>query len=115
MTPTRLARAGIAMLVTVTVGCGASGPPAAPPPPVTLPDLTPLAASVQQQIRTRHAALERLRPGPGGAALGLFLDHAPETGRREVPDPYYEGGFDLVLDLIEAASDGLIAALREGR
>ena len=40
-----------------------------------------------------------------------FLDYAPGQSRREVPDPYYDGGFDLALDLIEEASDGLIAAL----
>jgi len=43
--------------------------------------------------------------------LGLFLDYAPELGRREVPDPYYGGaeGFDLVIDLVEAAARGLLA------
>jgi protein-tyrosine phosphatase len=51
------------------------------------------------------------------AALGkiqLFLDHAPEQPQREVPDPYYGGsnGFEDVLDLIEAASRGLLRRLR---
>ncbi|MEM7525800.1 MAG: low molecular weight protein-tyrosine-phosphatase [Pseudomonadota bacterium] len=58
------------------------------------------------------AALGRMRPADGTATLKLFLDYAPESGRREVPDPYYEGGFELVLDLVETASDGLIEALR---
>ena len=42
--------------------------------------------------------------------IHLFLDFAPELGVREVPDPYYGGeqGFDHVLDLIEAASRGLL-------
>ena len=42
--------------------------------------------------------------------LALFLDYAPKGSTREVPDPYYGGedGFDIVLDLIERASDGLI-------
>lgn len=62
--------------------------------------------------RSNLAALERLRPAEGGADLRLFLDYAPGQPRREVPDPYYEGGFDLALDLIEQASDGLIAALK---
>lgn len=46
--------------------------------------------------------------------LNLFLAYAPQNAVREVPDPYYGGedGFDLVLNLIEAASDGLIAAIR---
>ncbi len=47
--------------------------------------------------------------------LGLFLDYAPHLEVREVPDPYYGGaaGFERVLDMIEAASEGLLAALME--
>jgi len=46
--------------------------------------------------------------------LGLFMAHAASSASDVVPDPYYGGGqgFDLVLDYIEDASDGLIAALR---
>lgn len=45
--------------------------------------------------------------------IRLFLEFA-ESDEQEVPDPYYGGqrGFELVLDLIEEASDGLIKALR---
>jgi len=44
----------------------------------------------------------------------LFLDYAPNSHYREVPDPYYGGGkgFELVLDLIEAASQGLIETIQ---
>ena len=47
--------------------------------------------------------------------IGLFLDYVPNASTREVPDPYYGSGdgFARVLDLIEQASDGLIAALRQ--
>lgn len=47
--------------------------------------------------------------------IQLFLDYAPEQPMREVPDPYYGGvnGFEDVLDLIEAASMGLLRRLRE--
>ncbi len=45
--------------------------------------------------------------------LRLFLEYA---GAREleVPDPYYGGaaGFEHVLDLVEAASEGLLSALK---
>jgi low molecular weight protein-tyrosine phosphatase len=43
----------------------------------------------------------------------LFLEFAPGQARREVPDPYYGGatGFEDVLDLIEEAARGLLAAL----
>ncbi len=48
--------------------------------------------------------------------IRLFLDYAADSGRREVPDPYYGGpiGFERVLDLIEEAVDGLIDELLDG-
>jgi protein-tyrosine phosphatase len=41
--------------------------------------------------------------------ISLFLSHC-ESDYDEVPDPYYSGlkGFELVLDLIEQAADGLL-------
>jgi len=47
-----------------------------------------------------------------GQVVGMY--YAPNISIREVPDPYYGGpnGFDNVLDLIEAASDGLITAIQ---
>lgn len=47
----------------------------------------------------------------------LFLDFAGKGSEREVPDPYYggENGFEHVLDLIEDASEGLLAYLVERR
>lgn len=56
------------------------------------------------------AALERMRPEGNQTPVELFL-HFADTPRTEVPDPYYEGGFDMVLDLIEDASRGLLATL----
>ena len=49
--------------------------------------------------------------------IKLFLEFAPHLGRSEVPDPYYGGknGFELVLDLIEEASAGLLDQLRKTR
>lgn len=46
----------------------------------------------------------------GGTEPQLFLSYAPQFG-SDVPDPWYSGDFDGVLDMIEAASDGLIATL----
>ena len=44
--------------------------------------------------------------------VSLFLSHA-DCGYDEIPDPYYGGGngFELVLDLIEQASDELLDKL----
>lgn len=57
------------------------------------------------------ADIERLRPAASTTPVRLFLDFAPGTGHREVPDPYYTRDFDEALDLIEAAARGLIASL----
>lgn len=45
--------------------------------------------------------------------IKYFLDYAPQLGFREVPDPYYGGeqGFEKVLNMIEAASEGFLNAL----
>ncbi|CAN0503229.1 unnamed protein product, partial [Laminaria digitata] len=48
--------------------------------------------------------------------LRLFMDYAPETGITDVPDPYYGAGdgFARVFDMIEAASNGLLAEIEAG-
>jgi protein-tyrosine phosphatase len=58
-------------------------------------------------------ALAAMKPPDFDGHLGLLLDFAPELGIREVPDPYYgaPAGFDRVLDLVEAATSGLLARL----
>jgi protein-tyrosine phosphatase len=59
--------------------------------------------------------LESMRPNNSRARVELFLQYAPDSGRLEVPDPYYRdaGGFEEVLDLTAAASRGLLAALQK--
>lgn len=56
--------------------------------------------------------LRKMCPAEHAHKLKLFLSFAPETGRTEVPDPYYGSvdGFEVVLDLCEAAANGLIAS-----
>jgi protein-tyrosine phosphatase len=51
----------------------------------------------------------------GSAVVRPFLDFAPHSPAREVPDPYGGGpdGFDHVLDLVEEASEGLLEDIRE--
>ena len=57
--------------------------------------------------------LARLAPDPSRGALRRFLDFAPSVSLTEVPDPYYGGdtGFERVLDLVEAAVEGLLPEL----
>lgn len=61
--------------------------------------------------------LEAARPDTFDGHLGLFLDLEPALGEREVPDPYDQGpeGFERVLDLVEQASDALVARLSAPR
>jgi low molecular weight protein-tyrosine phosphatase len=61
------------------------------------------------------SVLRRRAPATARERVRLFLEFSPDAGTPDVPDPYYGGasGFEEVLDLVEAASRGLIAHLRE--
>lgn len=62
--------------------------------------------------------LRRLgRKTESGAAICKMTDFCRKSDCTEVPDPYYGGdaGFELVLDLIEDASDGLLERIRSER
>lgn len=65
--------------------------------------------------RGNFQRLAGLCPSGFDKRLVLFLEFATEIGETDVPDPYYGGerGFELVLDMIEAASQGLLADIRE--
>ena len=56
------------------------------------------------------ADLRGLCDGEHRGHLGLFLAFDPQSLVDEVPDPYYGGdeGFTRVLDMVEAASEGLL-------
>ena len=63
-------------------------------------------------------ALRRLAPTPQDAAKVRLLrsfDPAADPDDLDVPDPYYGGreGFEECLEMVEAASDGLLAAVRQ--
>lgn len=62
-------------------------------------------------LRDLHA----LKPVHYSGHLGLFLDFGSRKHHREVPDPYYgdDGGFELVLDLVEEAAQGLLSHIRQ--
>ena len=66
----------------------------------------------------RHLGeLRRLAPTQGDAdKVRLLRSYDPDAGDDlDVPDPYYGGadGFDECLEMVEAASTGLLAAVRE--
>lgn len=45
--------------------------------------------------------------------LYLLLDFAENTTERNVPDPYYEGNFEYVYELVEDGCRGLLAFIVE--
>ncbi|MGH8140803.1 MAG: low molecular weight protein-tyrosine-phosphatase [Steroidobacteraceae bacterium] len=61
--------------------------------------------------------LSRRAPPAARERIRLFLEFAPEVDTAEVPDPYYGGpnGFEEVLDLVEAASRGLMQHVQRER
>ena len=63
--------------------------------------------------RDHQAILTRMAPPSGVHKVRLMMTYASGTGYDEVPDPYYGGpdGFELVLDLLEGASRGLLESL----
>ncbi|MFF9913416.1 low molecular weight protein-tyrosine-phosphatase [Streptomyces sp. NPDC013457] len=61
-------------------------------------------------------ALRALAPTPEDAAkVRLLRSYDPAAGGLDVPDPYYGGseGFEECLEMVEAASEGLLAAVSE--
>jgi protein-tyrosine phosphatase len=61
-----------------------------------------------------YEVLEHLCPSSYQGKVHYLMDYAPQFKTREVPDPYYGGGygFERVLDLVEKASLGFLAAVQ---
>ena len=64
--------------------------------------------------RDHHAILTRYAPPSAGHKLRMMMEFARRFRADEVPDPYYGGpdGFELVLNLVEDAAEGLLEHLR---
>jgi protein-tyrosine phosphatase len=62
-----------------------------------------------------YSTLMHRAPAESRQKIRSFMEFAPELKVREVPDPYYgeRGDFEYVLDLVEAASEGLILHVRQ--
>lgn len=53
------------------------------------------------------------RAFPNHDKIYRLLDFASHTSEREVPDPYYTGGFGVVYDLVADGCAGLLFFLRQ--
>jgi protein-tyrosine phosphatase len=64
--------------------------------------------------REHHEILAGLAPPSAENKVKLMMEFGRRSARAEVPDPYYGGpdGFELVLDLLEDAAEGLLETLR---
>jgi len=63
----------------------------------------------QGNIADMHA----IRPDDASARLQLMLEYSDRFQQREVPDPYFSNeGFDLVFDMVDDASRGLLRHIR---
>ena len=65
--------------------------------------------------KTNLDNLRRMAMPEQHAKIKLFMDYAKNFDDDEVPDPYYGlgHGFDLVLDMVEDASQGLVENIRK--
>lgn len=64
-----------------------------------------------------HQNLMQMAPSDLQAKVRLFMEFAPDFGQDYVPDPYYGGadGFEDVFDMVEAASRGLLAHIKQNQ
>jgi low molecular weight protein-tyrosine phosphatase len=64
-----------------------------------------------------YRELVQLAPRELRQKIRHFLDFAPQTTTKDVPDPFFggPGGFDHALDLIEQAAYGLLADLQRAK
>lgn len=59
------------------------------------------------------ADVRRMVPENSHAVVARFLDFGENLPAREVPDPYYDGRFDEVYDLVRRGAEGLLAFIRK--
>ena len=82
---------------------------------LTAQDFTDFDLVLVMDDANQHGALA-LCPPAQRHKLHRLTDFCTRHRATEVPDPYYGGadGFEAVLDLVEDACDGVLAALRPG-
>ena len=63
--------------------------------------------------RGHHAILSKMAQPSAAHKLQIMMAYARRSRDEDVPDPYFGGarGFDLVLDMLEDASQGLLESL----
>jgi protein-tyrosine phosphatase len=72
-----------------------------------------ILAMDHDNLATILARRPKDQPSDSGPKISLLLDYAPQLEERIVPDPYYDGRFDYVYDLVHQASLGLLEAIKK--
>ncbi len=67
--------------------------------------------------RANLAELKKRFPDQPHDKVSLMMSYADQRSETEVPDPYYGGedGFELVLDLLTDAAQGLLDDIQSGK
>lgn len=60
-------------------------------------------------------SMEEMRPPENDTPVRKITEFAVETQAADVPDPYYTGKFNMVIELLEDCADGLADQLRKAR
>ena len=63
--------------------------------------------------RSNYEKLMLICPTGREDRLHMCLSFATSVGLTDVPDPYYDDGFDAVFDMIEIAGHGLLAEIKD--
>jgi protein-tyrosine phosphatase len=64
--------------------------------------------------RSNFTQMAAIQPEEVHARLDLMLDYSEKYDQKEVPDPYFgDDGFELVFDMVNEASEGLLRHIRE--
>lgn len=80
--------------------------------PLTRPDFSQFDYIVVMD-EDNLANVRSKQPRETQPVIKLFLDYATGLNEQEVPDPYYDGRFDYVYDLVKNASEGFLQAIRD--
>ena len=63
--------------------------------------------------RSNLADMLAIKPENASAQVDLMLAYSEKFGQQEIPDPYFgNDGFDMVFDMIDDASHGLLRKIR---
>lgn len=63
--------------------------------------------------RSNFSTIRARIPENSAAKVALLLDYAEGIAEKEVPDPYYDGRFEEVYQLVSNGARNLLAAIRE--